>query len=160
MSGSWHSSIKHILILLPLPNSGSLALQASALLNTAHSLFENQNEEWNLCCTHLLTTVWVIGQVHIFSLTSTWDNKVRERKPQYLGSPSHCTDESPSLRANKWSHGPGGSPQSCRNLFSPDALSSSRCSMLLSLYSQPASMQVLLLFLHLCLALDSMPALH
>lgn len=35
----WHNSIMHTLILLPLPNFASLALQARALLNTAHFLF-------------------------------------------------------------------------------------------------------------------------
>lgn len=72
-----------------------------------------------------------------------WDNKVRESKPPSSGSPSHCRDESPSLRANKWSHGPGGSTQILQEAIL------SQCALLLqALYAASIPSLQVLLFLH------------
>lgn len=58
-----------MLILLPLLDFGSLALQASALLNTALFLSLETKTKNEISVVHtFLTTVWVTGPVQIVSL--------------------------------------------------------------------------------------------
>lgn len=56
-----------------------------------------------------LTTVWVIRQVQIFSLSVS--EITQQERGTHSGSHSHSGGESPSLRANTWSHTRGGSTQ-------------------------------------------------